>query len=380
MEQTYPIQDRICVRDEELHVNRRFGAESKINVRTGQRVGPGDLLGTIAPHRAAVRVNLARDLYIAPDQVVRHLNAAVGSRIEQGAPLVKIRRGLRNQVVPAPVTGELIDVDERSGSAMILPDGANEVRALVPGDVTTVIDHSSVVIRTVGTRILGTIGIGQPAAAPLFVLPPDNGQGSSSDQISAKAAQRVVVAPEPLTTESLQNLMSLNVAGVITGSLEPELLASVFGWRHDDQLAPWRATPTDYRIGSAAQVPFPLLATEGFGTVPMNKLLHDVLRTHDGKSAAVFTETSPIAPRTFPEVIVADTARLDHDAPVTVAEIRPGTLLRLVRAGQPGLEATAVGTPFRHRFGDSHVLDAVDVQIGSDSRETIPVASVEIIA
>lgn len=361
-------------------MTRRLPDGADIRVREGQRVSADDLLGKIGPHHAARHIDLAKDLDVAPGDVSRYLEHRAGAHVEEGAPLAKIRRGLRNQTIPSPVTGLVFDIDARSGIVLIVADGADEVRALVPGDVAAITGRSDIVIRTVGSRVLGIVGLGPAVTGPLFFLPHKDGETAAPDEIAAEAAGCIVVARDSLTARALQMLASVGVAGVVTGSLAPEHLASAFGWHHEDRLAPWRSSPTDHHIAADAPVPFPLMATEGFGMTPMHRRLFDVLLTLEGQTAALFPHTSLLDPLARPELVIANTSKLDEDAPVTEAVLREGTSIRLVTPGHPGREAVAVGTPYRHRFTEGQVLEVIDVHAENDQRTTVPVASVEIIS
>ncbi len=175
-------------------------------------------------------------------------------------------------------------------------------------------------------------------------------------------------------------LASVGVAGVVTGSLAPEHLASAFAWHHEDRLAPWRSSPTDHHVAPNPPVPFSLMATEGFGATTMHSRLFDFLLTREGQTAALFPHTSLLDPLARPELVIADTSKLDEDAPVTVAVLGEGTSIRLVTPGHPGREAVAVGTPYRHQFAKGQVLEAIDVRVENHQCTTVPVVNVEIIS
>ena len=266
----FPHQEPIVVRDHELRVTRRFPSVSELSVKINERIGPDKVLGVSDPRAVAVRIPVADQLEIAPRDVARQLMRPIGSTFAAGEPLARTRRGMRNVVAATPVAGTLVAVESETGVALVAPAGAGETRALVPGDVERIDGKSAVVIRTVGSRVLGIVGIGNPALGQLRLAVERPDQELTADRVSAGHSGAIVVGGSHAGEAALKKLIEVGAAGLIVGGLVEREVVLALGWKTEDRLVPWRAQPGGRAIADGLPVPLALVATEGFGPLAMN--------------------------------------------------------------------------------------------------------------
>lgn len=380
MNLNFPHREAVVVRDHELRVTRRFPSEGQIKVRSGERVAADSLLGKTDPTAAAVRVPVADQLAVAPKEVARCLLRPVGSTFSAGEPLARTRRGLRNAVIAAPAAGVLTEVDNDTGIVTLVPANAGEIHALVPGDVEYLDGRQAVVIRTVGSRVLGIVGLGEQARGPLKIAVDAADQELQVGRITTAMKGAVVVGGAFASAAAMAKLVEFGAVALVTGGLLDKEVASFLGWQAEDRLAAWRPQPGDRTIGEGSPTPLVLMATEGFGPLPMNGAAFGLLTGLAGQQAVVLGGTRVTDPLIRPELIVADEALLDDDAQSSHAAIVRDAQVRLVDQANLGLAGTIQGEPRRERLGDGCLVDVVEVALAKGRTEMVPIANVEVVS
>lgn len=379
MNLNFPHREAVVVRDHELRVTRRFPSEGQTKVRSGERVAADSLLGKTDPMASAVRVPVADQLAVPPKEVGRCLLRPVGSTFAAGDPLARTRRGLRNAVITAPAAGVLTEIDNDTGIVTLTPANAGEVRALVPGDVEYLDGRQAVVIRTVGSRVLGIVGLGEQARGPLKIAVDAPDQELAVGRIGPALRGAVVVGGAFAGAAAMAKLVEVGAVALVTGGFVEREVASFLGWQTEDRLAAWRPPAGERAMGEGFPTPLVLMATEGFGPLPMNADAFGLLTGLAGQAAVVLGGTRVGAPLVRPEVIVADEALLDEDAQTSHAAIVPDARVRLVDQANLGLIGTVAGEARRERLGDGILVDVVDVTLAKGGTQTVPLANVEVV-
>jgi hypothetical protein len=327
----------------------------------------------------AVRLNLAEALAIPTKDVAKHLLKPVGSTFNAGEAVAKARRGLRNAVVAAPVAGVLIELEAETGVASLVPLHAAEVPALVPGDVEYVDGRRAVLIRSVGHRVLGIVGLGSHARGPirLGVAAPD--QELQPGKVTPDMRGAIVVGGAFAGAAALAKLADVGAAAVVTGGLVDREVASFLGWQAEDRLAPWRPQVGSKVIGEGSPTRLVLMATEGFGRLPINLPAWELMTECQGRQAVVLATTRVSPPLTRPELIVPDEAALDEDARTSEAALVPGATVRLVDQGSLGHVGTIAREARRDRAADGQIVDVVEVELAAGGTKTVPISAVEVL-
>jgi hypothetical protein len=380
MNLNYPHREPLVVRNHELRIIRRFKGGTDVKVRSGERIEPEQVIARVDPNALAIRIPIAEQLGVAPQDVAKHLMRPVGSSFTAGEALARTRRGLRNVVVAAPVSGVLLSVDAATGVAALVPGSAGEIRSLIPGDVEFIDGREAVSIRTVGTRLLGIFGFGEPAAGALSMVVSRPDEEVQAARITPALTSKIVVGGSWASAAALKRLIEVGAAGLVCGGLVEKEIVAGLGLATEDRLAPWRLTPADRAVGAAIPAPITLMATEGFGALPMHPQVFALLQEHDGQDAVLFAVTRVTGQLSRPELIVPNAAALDEDGDTSLAVFVEGAHVRLTDQANLGRPGTIAGPPRQTYRGDGMVIDVVDVELAGGMVQTVPIANVEIVA
>lgn len=377
---SYPHREPLVVRHHELRVVRRFRADGDVKARAGERIAAAKVLARADAAAAAVRIPIADQLGVAPHDAAKHLMRPIGSPFAQGEALARTRKGLRNVVVAAPVAGTLLAVDGDTGIGLIAPHGAGEVRAMVAGDVEYVDGRQSVSIRTVGSRLLGVVGLGEPVEGVVHLLVDRPDAVADAARIGPEVAGKIAVAGAAADAPALKRLAEVGAVAVVTGGLLEAEIGAWLGHPGEDRLAPWRQAPGEQPFGAGLPLPLALMATEGFGRLPLHPDAFALLGELAGQRAVLFPRTRVVGALARPELIVVDEIALDEDGQTSLAALHPGARVRLVDQANLGKAGTVVGEPRRARRADGLQVDVVDVELKPGGPRAIPIANLEVVA
>src|SRR4051812_9775549 len=159
MNLNFPHREAIAIRDHELKFTRRLIDGGEIKVREGTRVEAGSIIAQISPAKLATVVPVSDPLGVPAAEADKLLLKQPGAEVASGETIAKTRRGLRNLIATSPVSGIFLSYDILNGTAAIVPPNAGEIHALVTGDIEQIVGGDKIVIRTVGSRVLGIVGL-----------------------------------------------------------------------------------------------------------------------------------------------------------------------------------------------------------------------------
>ena len=381
MNLSYPHREALVVRNHELRSIRHFNGSPDVRVRAGERVTPDHVIARLDPSASTVRLPIAEQLGVPPQDVSRFLMRPIGSSFAAGESLARTRKGLRNVVVASPVAGTLTGVDAITGVASLTPSSGSELRALIHGDVEFVDGQRSISIRTVGTRLLGVVGFGEPVQEQVKVTANRPEDDLNTGSINQELAGKIVVVGSGANGQALKKLIEVRAAALICGSFSERDLALGFGLQTEDRLAPWRLAAGDRVLGENVGNGFTMMATEGFGQIPMHPDAFQLLKEIEGKVAVLFPHTRTTGDLMRPELIVPDGVEaLDDDGLSSHAAFVEGALVRLSDQAYLGKSGRLASVPRRSRSGDGLVFDVVDVELAGGTYRTVPIANVEIVS
>lgn len=262
-------------------------------------------------------LDLAQTLGVPPDGVDKYLQARPGQPVAAGET-VAIRRvglGLFSRVVRAPQAAAVAAV---GGGRMLMETVGKpvELRAYLPGTVVNVVPDQGVVIETVGALIQGAWGVGPESFGVLKVLVDDPDQPLQARAIDVSCHGAVLVGGSTMDQDALQQALELQVRGIVIGGLDTAL------------------------VEMAKQMPFPIIATEGFGQAPMAGPIFQLLRTNGGREAAVSGRTRSRWNAVRPEIVIPLPVRTAPAPQPPGAPLKEGVEVRVTRGPMKG----AVGT------------------------------------
>jgi hypothetical protein len=135
-------------------------------------------------------------------------------------------------------------------------------------------------------------------------------------------------------------------------------------------------------IDVLGSLPFPVLLTEGFGTVAMTRPAFSLLHSNTGRETMVSADTRTRWGATRPEIMIP--LRAEEEMPGEDGKIEPlkvGDQVRALRAPYLGALGTVAGMPQQLQTLESGARTraaAVDLEDGEQA--LIPLANLELIA
>lgn len=327
----------------------------EVLVRVGERVEPTQVVA---------RANLPGDFRILPvarllgvpaSQAKRYLRVNLGDEVRRGQT-VAARRGLLARSVKSPIDG----VMSASGGGRILIEAQPalfELRAYIYGTVSNVLEHYGVVIETTGAVIQGVWGAGGESFGVLKCMVKSPDEPLRAGAIAPSCHGTILVGGASLSERVLERAQELQVRGIVTGGLPPELVSQV------------------------EQSPFPVVVTESIGTMPMSTPLFRLLATNDGREASINGRVQPRSRLVRPEIVIplpAETlppAQTQPGAPLTV-----GARVRVVRAPYIGAVGTVTALPAHARHIETGArVRGAEVDLGQKAAVFVPLANVEVL-
>jgi len=324
-------------------------------VRIGERVEPTQVVARADLPGDFRILHIAHSLGVPVSRVKRCLQVNLGDEVQRGQVIA--RRGrLSANSVKSPIDGAVTAI----GGGRILieaPPAPLELRAYVYGVVSNVLAHYGAVIETTGALIQGAWGAGGESLGALKCMVKNPNESLQAKAIDPSCHGMILVGGAGISDAALRRAQELQVRGIVVGGLPPELLSLV------------------------AQLPFPLVATECIGAVPMSTPIFRLLATHDGREASISGRMQPRWGIVRPEIIIPLPAgtlpptQIQPGAPLTV-----GTRVRLVRAPYVGAVGTVVALPAHaHPIETGARVHGAQVDIGQEAPVFVPLVNLEIL-
>jgi hypothetical protein len=338
---------------------RMLPAPGDILVRINDRVEPTQIVAQADLPGEFRIVPIASELGTPTSRTKRHLRVEPGDEIEEGQVLAK-RGRLFARTVKSPIEGIITAI----GSGRVLieePPSQFELLAYIGGRVTSVVAPRGLVIETTGAIIQGVWGGGGGRGGENYgvlkraVEQPDQVLGA--DAVDPSCHGMILVGGAGIDGEALDQAMELQVQGIVVGGLSPEL------------------------IPHAERLPFPVITTEGMGTVPMSEPIFDLLSTHDGRSASISSRFQARSPVVRPEIIIplpggeVPPAETELGAPLS-----EGARVRVTRAPHMGVAGTIVALPAHPRSIETGArVRGAEVDVGEGETIFVPLMNLEVL-
>lgn len=282
-------------------------------------------------------LRVAEQMGFDSDQVGQGLKVKVGDLVNKGDLICALSSffGLFKAKLVSPASGTVEYFTSANAHLGIRQESSPlEIKAYIDGKIVEVEESKSVVVETRGCFVQGVFGVGAESFGELFVLPITAEKTVTvsflESQIS-ELANSVLVGGQTYTSDALAFCAKASVKGVICGSINSETLKDYVG----------------YEIGVSVtgdeDVPFPLIITEGFGSLPMSSRILDVLTPVSGKRCSISGVTQVRAGATRPEIVVpnSSTAQLKE----TNSFLELGARIRIIRVPYFGAFGQVIDLP-----------------------------------
>jgi len=334
---------------------RMLPVPGKVLVRVGDRVEPTQVVARANLPGDFRILPVARLLGVSVSQVKRHLRVGLGDEVQHGQVVAR-RRGLVARSVKSPIDGA---VTASSGGRILIEGQPTtfELRAYIYGTVSNVLDHYGVVIETVGAVIQGVWGAGGESSGVLQCMVQDPDEPLRGKAINPSCHGTVLVGGVGLNEGALERAQEVQVRGIVVGGLAPELVLR------------------------AEQLSFPVIVTEGIGTVPMSTPVFRLLTANDGREASISGRVQSHWGIVRPEIVFplpAETLPPAHTQPGTPLTV--GARVRMVRAPYMGTVGTVVALPAHtRRIETGAKVRGAEVDLGQGAPIFVPLVNLEIL-
>lgn len=353
----YPTESRITALTT-IRRERLLPAPGQVLVGPGEMVGPTDAVARCQLPGEVRVLDVSRALGVERERVAKYMRKAVDDTVKAGdvlaapgGPLGRLKRSFRS-----PLEGQIVEI--RGGLVLVESPATNfELRAHIKGQVTNVMPNRGVVISASGMLIQGMWGNGGEAEGVLKIVVDSPVKPLRSRSIDVSCHGTVVVGGRILDGQVLEQALEARVRGVIAGSVGAELCPFL------------------------KFLPFPVLITEGFGSLPMSQQVFDLLQANAGREAMLSADTQTRRGAKRPEVLIP--LRADEEVPREEANMNPlkiGDQVRALRAPYLGVMGIVAELPSMSETVESGAQLPVAVVVLEDEKQVlIPLANLELI-
>lgn len=355
--QYYPPESRITpltlIRRERL-----LPVPGQVLVHTGETVGPADVVARCQVPGMMRIVDVSRALRLGRDRASESIRKSPGESVQANEVLAapagllgRLRRACRS-----PVDGEIIEV--RDGLVLIEEAGTPlELRAHLKGQVTNVMPNRGAVISAAGAVIQGAWGNGGEAEGVLKLLVDSPQKPVRNRLVDVSCHGTVIVGGRIGEERALEQAVEVRVRGMIVGSVSADL-------------GPYLES-----------LPFPVLVTEGFGSMPMSDPVFALLHANAGREVMVTADMKSRWGARRPEVLIP--LRAEDEKPSEEPGprlLQVGDRVRLLRAPYVGSVGTVRDLPPRPQLVESGVrLPIAVVDLAQEQAVAVPLQNLELI-
>ena len=326
----------------------------RVVARVNQKVSPADVVADVSWAREHVLIDVGRALNLPPDAADRLIQCKVGDRLAAGA-VIATGRGIMPKTVKVPRDGKVVVT---GGGQIMLEVGETrtELRAGIPGNVVQVIPDRGVVIQTAGALVQGVWGNGRVDTGVLTNLAEKPDSVLAAGRLDVSLRGSVIIAGQCREADTLQAAAELPVRGLILASLFPSLLPL------------------------AREMRYPIMLTDGFGSMPMNSAAYRLLTTNAKREATVKAEALDRYSGVWPEVIIPLPISSEPDSPPDVTTFAEGQTVRMRFPPAAGM----IGTILVLHTGLSTLpsglrAPAADIKLENGEQVLIPLINLEVV-
>ncbi len=333
---------------------RLLPVSGNVLVRLQQKVGATDIVAETKWAREHVLLDVARTLQISPAAAERLVKCKVGDRLAAGTEVAK-GKSLLARAVKVPREGTVVAV---GGGQVLLEVGESkvELRAGIPGTVVEVMPGRGVVIQTAGSLIQGIWGNGKVDTGVLVNVMDSPEDVLTESKMDVNLRGSILLGGIVKDANTLHAAADLPARGLIISSLFPSL------------------------ISTAREMKYPIVVTDGFGSLPMNSAAYRLLSTNAKREVIINAEVYNRYTGARPEVIIPLPISSEPPTSPETAIFAPGQQVRMRRP------------PFMGSIGSIETLKpglttlpsglraaAADVKLENGETVVVPLINLEVV-
>ena len=336
--------------------NRYLPVPGQVLVKVGDRVEPTTPVArALLPGEYRI-LDVAGALGVREAEVDKYLIKQIGQQVKRGERIA-VRRGLLfPRVCRAPAEGFIA----ASGGGRVLLETLSptyEVPAYIRGRVVSLRPNYGVAIETVGTLIEGVWGAGGESTGVIKVLTERADESLNAEKLTVGFRGAVIVGGLTADQAAFKQAANIEARGLVLGSLDASLREL------------------------AADLPFPIIVTEGMGRIPMADSIFDLLKKYDGSEASLSGKASTHWEATRPEIIIP---QLGESAPPgrerRALPLNIGLTVRIISQPYQGAVGGITDLPYWPQEMDSGArLHVARVDLGDEGVVSVPLANLELL-
>jgi hypothetical protein len=327
-------------------------------VGPGEKVGPDDVVARCQLPGEVRVIDVSRALGVHRERAAKYVRKEVGDTV-QANDVLAAPGGLFGQLrksCRSPMDGQIAEI-RRNLILIESPATTFELRAHIMGKVTNVMPNRGVVISAAGTLIQGMWGSGGEAGGVLKMLVDSPQKPLRPRAIDVSCHGTVVVGGWIMDEKVIEQAVEANVRGIIAGGASTDLCPLL------------------------ESLPFPVLITEGFGSLPMSQQAFSLLNANAGREVMLSADIRTRLGARRPEVLIP--LRADEEMPreeTAPLPLKTGDQVRALRAPHLGVIGTVADLPALPQVVESGArLPVAIVELDEEGQVQIPLANLELI-
>lgn len=258
-----PVWKRITV-DTPFDLKRDFVGNCQPSAKVGDKVEVDSVVAHCEISAGQRLVKVAHMIGVSPRDVKKYLLRNVGDRIYQGEIIARKKGllGVGKNELRSPADGVITDIDQ-NGDIIVkfLPTPFRLVAGA--SGVVSEIKEDFVTIRTFGTTITGTVGLGKAreglikiiAQSTEFVIP---------QMIDGSCQGKIIVGGAHIERAAIEKALTVGVKGIVVGGIDYRDFVS---------------------LGVQSDVGLTIIVTEGFGNVKIGRDIFEAFTKLNDKYA-----------------------------------------------------------------------------------------------
>ena len=259
-----------CVR-----VVRKIKGSGQLSVSKNQEISPHDVIGSSLINPGFVIINLAKELGVSPDTAISCLKKTSGIPIYKGELLARKKTLFKDHTVLSPTDCMIEKINLSTGELTLkmLP----KQTPLLSG-VFGIVDEinpltGEVYIKTMATQIVGLYGSGRERGGFIRIINDASGL-TDIQQITPNLKGDIVVAGGLIFDQAIKKAMEYQLDGLISGGINFDDYLSIAGSYY-------------FQKQTHSDIGLSLVATEGFGPLPLGNDIFTILKNSEGKFAFI---------------------------------------------------------------------------------------------
>jgi len=333
---------------------RLLPISGKVVARVQQKVTAGEVVAETRWAREHALLDVARMLGVSPAAADKLIKCQIDDKLAASAEIA-LGRGIFPRSARAPREGRVVAV---GGGQVLMEVGESkmELRAGLPGTVIQVIPNRGVVIQTSGGLVQGVWGNGRIDAGMLVNLMEGPDTVLVPGRVDVSLRGSIILGGIIKNVETLQTLAELPARGLIASSILPGL------------------------ISKAREMRFPVLVTDGIGTLPMNSAAYKLLSTNAKREVALNAEAYDRYTGARPEVFIPLPTSSEPPMPNEVESFAPGSQVKMRRPPAMGMIGTIVSIkPGLTTLPSGLRAQAAEVKLENDETVIVPLVNMEVV-